>query len=151
MAFAQLKPGELLRESERAMGDAHLQVLHEELTAERKDLLGYERVRRRPPQPCMHQPHPPWVTPQSREALLAWPQSAGALKRQLEEEEARMAELQRDRARFQQRRQLEDQARARPAAPHSTIPPYLPGQESLHGLFIPARDQRTWSSKKRFR
>ena len=45
MAFAQMKPGELLRESERAMGDAHLQTLHEELTAERKELLNYERVR----------------------------------------------------------------------------------------------------------
>lgn len=44
MAFAQMKPGELLRESERAMGDAHLQTLHEELTAERKELLNYERV-----------------------------------------------------------------------------------------------------------
>ena len=37
------------------------------------------------------------------------PQSAHALKRELEEEEARMAELQRDRERFEQRRALEEQ------------------------------------------
>ncbi len=47
VAFAQLKPGELLRESERAMGDAHLQSLHEQLVADRKALFDYERVRPR--------------------------------------------------------------------------------------------------------
>lgn len=38
-------------------------------------------------------------------------QSAGALQRKLAEEEASMAELQRDKDRFQKRRALEEQAR----------------------------------------
>lgn len=45
VAFAQLKPGDLLKESERAMGDAHLCTLHNELIGERKSLLAFERVR----------------------------------------------------------------------------------------------------------
>ena len=54
VAFAQLKPGELLRESERAMGDAHLQSLHEQLVSDRKALLDYERVRPRRTMPHVH-------------------------------------------------------------------------------------------------
>lgn len=45
VAFAQMKPGELLRESERAMGDAHLSTLHGELITESRALADLQRVR----------------------------------------------------------------------------------------------------------
>ena len=45
VAFAQMKPVELLRESERAMGDAHLSALHDELIADSRALADLQRVR----------------------------------------------------------------------------------------------------------
>ncbi|EIE27053.1 P-loop containing nucleoside triphosphate hydrolase protein [Coccomyxa subellipsoidea C-169] len=78
-AFALMKPGQLLMESERAMGDARLHKLHLELIEDRNTLKTYERT-------------------------------AGALQRRLEEEERHMGELQRDKERYDQRRQLEEQA-----------------------------------------
>ncbi|BDA44497.1 Structural maintenance of chromosomes protein 5 [Coccomyxa sp. Obi] len=75
VGFAQMKPGELLMESERAMGDARLHRLHNELIEDRNDLKTYER-------------------------------SAGALQRNLEDEERIMNELQRDKERYEQRREL---------------------------------------------
>ena len=44
-SFAQLKPGELLIETERAIGDASLHALHLELIAARAELANSERVR----------------------------------------------------------------------------------------------------------
>ena len=44
-------------------------------------------------------------------AAMRMRQSAGALQRKLEEEEAAMGELQRDKDRFEQRARLEEQAR----------------------------------------
>ena len=46
-SFAQLKPGELLIETERAIGDASLYTLHLELIAARAELANSERVRAR--------------------------------------------------------------------------------------------------------
>ena len=46
-SFAQLKPGELLIETERAIGDASLHTLHLELIAARAELANSERVRAR--------------------------------------------------------------------------------------------------------
>ncbi len=43
-AFALMKPGQLLMESERAMGDARLHKLHLELIEDRNTLKTYERV-----------------------------------------------------------------------------------------------------------
>ena len=43
-SFAQLKPGELLIETERAIGDASLHALHLELIAARAELGNSERV-----------------------------------------------------------------------------------------------------------
>ncbi len=40
-----MKPVELLRESERAMGDAHLSALHDELIADSRALADLQRVR----------------------------------------------------------------------------------------------------------
>ena len=44
VGFAQMKPGELLMESERAIGDARLHRLHKELIEERNSLKTNERV-----------------------------------------------------------------------------------------------------------
>lgn len=44
VAFSQMKPEELLRESERAMGDSHLHSLHQELVEDGKNLKVAERV-----------------------------------------------------------------------------------------------------------
>ena len=44
-SFAQLKPGELLLETERAIGDASLHALHLDLIQSRSDLRRLEMVR----------------------------------------------------------------------------------------------------------
>lgn len=44
VGFAQMKPGELLMESERAIGDAQLHRLHKELIEDRNNLKTFERV-----------------------------------------------------------------------------------------------------------
>lgn len=44
VGFARMKPGELLMESERAIGDARLHRLHHELIEDRNNLKTNERV-----------------------------------------------------------------------------------------------------------
>ena len=43
--FAKLKPGQLLEETEKAIGDSTLFTLHQELIRERNELRVFETVR----------------------------------------------------------------------------------------------------------
>lgn len=55
--------------------------------------------------------------------ILPFPraQSAGALQRRLDDEERNMGELQRDKERYDQRRQLENKVRAAPIPGHMFV------------------------------